>query len=207
MGECQKQGRQRQVSCRTLAALVSHRFLDVGYQRGAFDADCLSQCGIYHGYRVGQLCLVCLRVHRIVGLCICPTLSGQQGAHTARVYGAAFRTVNAKHAGMVHHRHRAHLMACPDIVCRRHHHPPGVWRSHVDIGVLAARHLCILHHARRTEGGGLHQCLSDGAAHLCVGHTHHCGHLSPGRRLVLGWHIDIGQPRHRAFGLLEPVPA
>lgn len=199
LGKHQAQERFVAIPGRTLAPLASHRLFHVGHQRGTLYADSLGFGWFHHGYRLGQLCLVCFRVYLPAGVCLCTALSGQQREHTARVHGTALRTADAQHPGMVHHRHGAHLVARPDALCRRHPYPSGVRHPHVGIGLHPAGHLCLLHHARRTEGRGLHQRLSDDPAHRRFGHAHHCGTLKSGRH----------QRTHRCrtVKLLEPLPA
>ena len=143
--------------------------------------------------------MVCLRVHLLVGICLCPALSGKQCEHAARVHGTAFRTADAQHTGVVHHRHRAHLVARPDALCWRNTYPSGVQHPHVGIGLHPAGHLRLLHHARWTEGRGLYQCLSDDSAHRGLCHVDHRRTLKSGRH----------QRTHRcsACQLLEPLPA
>ena len=174
MGQFKAQEGRFPVSGRALPALAPYRLLHVGHQRGTVNAHCLGLGRFYHRYRQRQLCLVCLCVHRPAGLCLCPTLSGGQGAHATRIHGLALRTVYAQHSGVVHHCHHRHLVACADALCRRHSHPSGLRHSHVDVGPRLAGHLGLLHHARWTESRSLYQCLSDDTAHRRLCHTGHC---------------------------------
>ena len=207
MGKFKEQEGQRQVPGGQLAALAPHRLLHVGHQRRPVNAHRVGKRRLHHGYRVGQLRLVRLRVHSPAGLCLRPALPGQPRIDAARVHGPALRAVNAQHAGLVHHRDHPHIVARADPFRRRHNHPPGVRHTDVDVGFHASGHLGVLHHARRTQGRGLHQRVPDGAAHRRIGHTYVHGNIPLGRRLVYGRHSRAGESRHRAVRILETLSA